>query len=338
MSYRGKDVSGYGQPQELAVSTGIVVNNNDKHQKSRFQVRIEGHEDDIMRNPDKTLQWFSALVPDGVNGGQGTNPRYQPGEEVVCMRLPGSEEWVIIGSKRREDPYEGEEADVNPYTLDGNESEKSPPPQRKERNTGWDITPTEKGGEGGGTTKLARKYRRKREQSKKVQGEEETRPEEGSNTKRNRIRYAGAGWASDYLSIAKDLEFDDTQDPSKFIEKKIQNKGAAIPEILNMVQNLKKVDDKNNPEATQAVGAGNYGNFLGQLAGLFSGLQQQSQQQQQQSQEEEEKEQEQQRQRDRAAELELLMAKGYLDANGNPTALAEADGVDTGRVQVEVNV
>ena len=299
MSFRGDDISGFPNQSQFGIFRAEVVNCNDEHQKCRFQCRMIGHEADEMGHPDKNLQWYTPMSEGSAHRGMGKNPMYKPGDQVYCMQ--DGRNRVIVGAVRKADPYEGEMADVNPYTLDGKASPKSPPGQEEERNAGWDRPPSQKK-----TTREARQASRRRHEDKATQGQKKTK----NVYNRTAHRYG------DKLSIGKDIAFKDTdqQNTMKTIQDKIQNSGHAVPELLPMVETLRKVDGGSNPPAIPAVGAGQYASFIGSLASYFSGLSQASQKQEQKSDKEEKEQARQDEQLALAYEYALQEEEGTIEA------------------------
>ena len=70
-------------------------------------------------------------------------------------------------------------------------------------------------------------------------------------------------------------KFDNQKDAQKFIKNSINNQGAFIPTALQMIQNLKKVGNGQNPNSIKAVGAGNFAQAQKDIAKHFSSQNQQ---------------------------------------------------------------
>jgi len=298
MSFRDDDISGFPHKSQFGMFRVEIVNVNDEHQKCRFQCRMIGHEQDQMGHPDENLQWYTAMVPDSTHRGMGPNPMYKPGDQ--CYAFQEGRNRILCGSVRKADPYEGEEADVNPYTLDGTASPKSPKGEEEDRETNWrPKRPGEKN-----TTTEARMAQRGREEDKATQGQKKTK----NIYNRTAHRYG------DKLSIGKDIAFKDTdlQNTMKTIQDKIQNSGHAVPELLPMVETLRKVDGGSNPPAIPAVGAGQYSSFIGSLSKYFSGLSQAAKKQEQKSDKEEKEQRRQEAQLDLANQYALEEEQGTL--------------------------
>lgn len=292
-SSRDRHISGYPDLGDFYIFKAEVINNKDDHQKCRFQCRMIGHETDETTMPDEELQWYSPMTPETSHRGMGYNPRYVPGDQVYCLQF--GDERIILGSARKENPYEGEEADVNPGTLDGTASQKSPPPGQNDRNNGWDRWPSEKT-----TTRQAREGRRKREDSAVKKGQEKT----PNPFKRTASRFLGG----EFLSIGKDLTWDNQENPMKFIKSSIQNKGAVVPEMLEMVETLRTKPGKSNPHPIQAVGAQNYMNFIKNLKSYFDKFQKQEQKKQREKDEE-------LKEKEKEDEESLLVAQAIINEN-----------------------
>jgi len=286
---RDRKISGYPSLGDIQMFVAEVVANKDEHAKSRFRCRMVGHESDQINVPDETLPFYSAVTPETAHRGMGYNPRYVPGDKVICLQF--GEERFIIGATRKETPYEGEEADVNPWTLDGNASPKSPQAEKNDKQRGWSKEPSEKK-----TTQEARESKRTRQQSKKEQGESQNPNTHGRKSTR----------FMDNLSIGKDNIFDNSTNPMQYIQSRIQNNGAVVPQMLQMVQQLKKKPRNTNPHAIQAVGAQNYMQFIQGLAKYFSSIKDASQKEKQRQEEEKKTEEEKARE-----EAEMRLAEQY---------------------------
>ena len=297
MSFRDKDdVSGYTNPQDPLIFRARCISNKDDTNKGRFRCRMD-HQNDEINHADEKLEYFQCLTPETSFKGLGYNPRYVNGDELVCIKINGQN--FILGSSRamgEEGDPEGEKSGINPWTLDGNASPKDGPAcQESGGKCGWQgqDKPTQIH-ETPPSYLTAFGY----EEDKAKQGREKTKNEYGNRV----LRYKDPQKA---LSIARSQKFDDSQQVMDFIEKRIQNKGAALEEILPMLQSLKKVNGKNNPPAIQAVGPQNYIKFIGQLTSFFPALAKASKQQKQDNKEEEEKQKREQEQLERAYELLL---------------------------------
>jgi len=299
MSFRDKDdVSGYTNPQDPLIFRARCISNKDDSQKGRFRCRMD-HQNDEIAHADEKLEFFTPLSPDTTFQGMSglPNPRYVNGEELVCIKINGQN--FILGSCRamgEEGNPEGEKSHINEWTLDGNASPKDGLAEQEDPQRGWrggPDNPTQ-----AHTTRQSYAWKFQPEEDKATQGREKTKNEYGNRV----LRYKDPQKA---LSIARSQKFDDSQQVMDFIEKRIQNKGAALEEILPMLQSLKKVNGTNNPPAIQAVGPQNYIKFVGQLTSFFPALAKASKQQKQDNKEEEEKQKREQEQLERAYELLL---------------------------------
>lgn len=264
MSNQNRSGKEHGFPNlsDFGISIAELVRNNDDPLKSpdRYRCRVVGHEADEVNMPDDDLPFYTAMRSgESSHRGKGKNTRYLPGDKVIVMTI-GNDRY-IMGSFPAADPQSGEESDTNPYTQDSTASPKSTPPKNKDPFFGWaGRLPSAKK-----TTREARLSNIKREGSFKDKAEKESR----NKYNRTAARFKDA----DFLSIASEIPFDNTQNPMEFIKKKIGNKGAAMPSMLEMVNTLKeKVDGSSNPHAIQAVGAGNYVNFISQFSSFFKDL------------------------------------------------------------------
>ena len=299
-SDRDRHISGYPALGDIQIFRAEVINNNDEKQKSRVQCRMIGHETDLINMPDEKMQWYSLLTPETAHRGMGYNPRYVPGDQVYCLQF--GDERIILGAVRKEEPYEGEEADVNPYTLDGSSSPKSPPDETQDRNKGWQqglrsekIKTTED------KTEYSRQSRRNRVESKKEQGEKKSK----------NIYERTANRFGNNLSIGKDIPFNNGKNPMQFIQDRIQNNGAIVPEMLQMVETLRKQKSENeNPHAIQAVGAGNYASFITNLANYFKNLKTKQQKEEDENDEDIKREEEQD-------EADMAMALAIMEEEKN---------------------
>lgn len=319
----------HGAQQFPNMTIAEIVSNVDNKSdgQNRFRIRLIGHEGDLARVQDKDLVYATTCTPETALRGCGYNPRYQPGDRCLVWKSADGT-WVVLGALRnqyRADQEGGQQGsggggmnqgqvsgDVNPHTLDGGLSPKDPPARNQERQMGWrPEIPTETARDGIGSTIIERQLKRNFEQSKKVQAEEYSNPD----NRRPRLRFMDD---DQFKSIGQfPAYFDNTQDPSAYIQKEVQNKGAAIPEILPMLQNLKRVNGKQNPEAIVAVGPGNYTAFIGQLQSFFSALFQKQKKDKKDSQKQNEEQERLEAQLDRAYELLLLEEQGLIDEEGN---------------------
>jgi hypothetical protein len=283
---RDRKISGYPSLGDIQMFVAEVVNNKDEHQKSRFRCRMIGHEKDTINVPDETLPFYSALTPETAHRGMGYNPRYVPGDKVICLQF--GDERLIVGAMRKNDPVEGEDADVNPATLDGSSSHHSPADESNDRERGWDQNPSSKK-----TTEEARRAKRRREGSKKTQGESKAKSPHGRTIAR----------FMDKLSIGKDLPFDNQKNAMQFIQNKINNSGAVVPEMLKMVEQLRTKPAGTNPHAIMAVGPQNYMQFVSNLSKYFTQIATLFQQQQEKNKQTEEEKQREEEQMNKANEL-----------------------------------
>ena len=294
-SNKDRNISGYPNLGDFQIFRAEVINNNDEKQKSRVQCRMIGHETDLINMPDEDMQWYSLMTPETAHRGMGYNPRYVPGDQVYCLQF--GDERIILGAVRKEDPYEGEEADVNPWILDGSSSPKSPPDESSDKNKGWQQglrSETIKTRED--KTEYSRQSKRNRQESKKIQGESKAK----NIYNRNKNRFG------DNLSIGKDIPFDNSKNPMKFIQNRIQNNGAVVPEMLSMVETLRTKSETANPGAIPAVGAQNYINFIKNLTKYFDRLKTEDQKKKDEQDEELQNEKEKDEEDIAAAEAELF--------------------------------
>ena len=269
----------------------------------------------MINHDDDKLEYFTPLTMDGVQNGTGANPRYTNGEELVCIKMNGQN--FILGAVRAmgmEGQPDGPESGINPRTLDGDQNLKDPMSEQEDSDRGWGSpNPTEVH-----DTIQSFTHTMRYQEDKATQGREKTKNEYGNKA----LRYKDKNKA---LSIARGAEsrFDNSQQVMDFIEKTVQNKGAALPEILPMLQSLKKVDGMNNPPAIKAVGPQNYIKFVGQLTSFFPALAKAAKQQVKDNKKEEEKQKREEEQLRLAHELlleELQANAGEVDITEESTS------------------
>jgi len=272
MSSEPRNPHGYSDQFQLREVWARVVNAQDPQKAGRYQIRIFGDQDNLIEIPDNQLVWASCMRTGfSSHRGMGLTAKYVPGDTVLVKIING--QYIIQGSFMKEATVTGEKADQNPMVLDGTDSWKSPPPKNEDNFMGWlnDIP-------GRLTSTLSvidDKQSRRRTESKKSQGERNSKPKKGSNKGRSNSRFASA----DHASIGKDIPFDNTQDFFKTIEQ-IGNRSSVFPSMLNMVNTLRQKSGSSNPSAISAIGADNYMQFIGQLQGFFPELVKKFQQQQ----------------------------------------------------------
>lgn len=270
MSRRGanpldpQDAMGWGG---VRISQGIVVNVKDDPEKAgRAQIRLIGDESDEQDIPDKQLIWARPMTPTTSPNlkGVGTSARLLPGSVVMVLRTggPAAQEHIILGTVGRGE--KDDKTDTNPAVHGKGETFKSPPPESQELPQSW---PTGKLASDITTTREAIQTNdgsRKREEDKVAQGQKK-RKAGGSGKERTTARFLGDGHAS----IGADIPWDKAQNPKETIQGKINNKSAAVPSFLPMIEQLKQVKSGMNPNSIQSVGAGNLMGALQSLAKLF---------------------------------------------------------------------
>ena len=97
----------------------------------------------------------------------------------------------------------------------------------------------------------------------------------------------------------------------QFIQDRIQNNGSIVPEMLQMVEQLRKGKSENeNPHAIQAVGAGNYASFITNLTSYFKNLKTKQQKEEDENDEDIKREEEQD-------EADLAMALQIMNEEDN---------------------
>ena len=301
-----RNIQGYQKSSGMTFAYATVVSDDNPDKRGQWQIRLDSELNE-MKMPPEDLMWAHELSSGHSRmGGSGMNGQYPPGSRVLCMIMPGDDgdQRIIMGGMAASDPPKDEgggggsvserkRADYNPGMQDGTASEKHPPNSDNSKTFGWDTYPYDKAGE---LMQRLEFWQHNREESKR---------EQGQNNSRNQYDQM-AGQKMETLSIGKDIKFDNSQNPMEFIEKKIQNSGAALPEILKMVEQLRNVKGGSNPPAIQAVGPQNYTKFLGQLSAFFPSLQKSDKQQAQQSDDQKKEDDRLQKQLERALELALL--------------------------------
>lgn len=258
---KGKStVHGYQNQNEPLFQVATVVSNSKDPLKSpdRYQCRINGDESDTVNMPDEDLQFYTAMRS-GESSilGKGKSTRILPGDQCIIARI--GNERIILGTISAADPQSGETSDTNPYTQNHTSSPKSTPARTESKTFGLPELRSEIT-----STTQALKKQIKREGSFKKKAEEKSK----NKYNRTAARFKDA----EFLSISSEIPFDNTQNPMKFIKDKIGNKGSVFPSMLDMVQQLKDKPDSWNPNAIQAVGGGNYAQFISQFSSFFKDL------------------------------------------------------------------
>lgn len=292
---------GYSDSNNAQEVRARIINAQDPQKAGRYQVRIFGDQDNIIEIPDKQLVWASCMR-NGFSShrGMGLTAMYKPGDVVLVKIING--QYIIMGSFGNEETVEGEKADQNPMVLDGTSSWKSPPSKNEDSFCGWlNNWPSEL------TTTLAvlnNQQARRRDDSKKSQGESKCKPNSGSNKGRSNARFLNTAHAS----IAK-LPYDRGQDFKKPLDR-INNKSSVFPTMLDMVDTLRNKPNGSNPTAINSVGPQNYVKFISDLQSYFPELVKLFQKFADSSAKEE---QEQQRQEKQLREANLLARKQEME-------------------------
>ena len=257
-----KRTQGYIDPTQQTEFMAEVVYNKDDVSHNRFQCRMIGHEADTITIPDSDLPWYTPIIPDGVGGGTGYNPRYLPGDIVICKKI--GEERFIVGAVRRDSPDTPDERKhVNPTVKDGTASAKHRPPASTDTSFGWTgKIPTEaiqsQSDAGGDRTTYARdSVKHKRNKSKIAQGQNESKNQFGRTSSKSK--------AGVEKSIGRQNKFDNGRNAMQFIKNRINNNGSVVPSLLDAVENLRSIAPGTNPDAIVAVGASTFAGLLQQL-------------------------------------------------------------------------
>lgn len=257
-----RPTSGYIDSSQQTTYIAEVVNNKDDVAKNRFQCRMIGHESDTISIPDSDLVWHTPITPDGVGGGTGYNPRYLPGDKVICMKM--GEDRFIIGAYRADSPeIPKEKRQTNPSAEDGTASNKHRLPASTDQHFGWKgKIPTEAiqsvSDVGGDRTHYARNnVEHQRNKSKISQGQNESKNQFGRTSSKSK--------AGVEKSIGRQNKFDNGRNAMQFIKNRINNNGSVIPSLLDAVENLRSIAPGTNPDAIVAVGASTFAGLFQQL-------------------------------------------------------------------------
>lgn len=235
---------------------------NGEPKKMRVRARIIGLQDDTTKIPDETLPWYDVLVP---STSQGTSPYYKPGMQIWIHTLGGAAGTTATA-------YAGEKIDYYPqnaamqgedkkfktssnedYPPPGQEGEQVPTKSKK------DVTKDK-------TTQQSREQDHPYIWAPTVKNRQKD-PEQNFQTQENRFKEKKIKYAED--KTVGTHKFDNAKDAQKFIKNTINNQGAFIPTALQMIQNLKKVGNGQNPNSIKAVGAGNFFQALKDIAKHF---------------------------------------------------------------------
>ena len=230
----------------------------------RAQCRILGEQDDQGRIPDYLCQWFDVKVPPT---SFQTTPYLRPGDMVIIDDYggsPGSMAGAYISDKTNWYP-------PSP-TLQGESPSKSwlvpnlndlPEPRKDSEKRAWWP-----GYEIVNDTKTAQSSEHKHSRIKSTQ-ESHEKPRQGLNRfDEKRTRYVAEKTTGAH-------KYDTGKDAQKFIQQSINNEGAFVPSALQMIQQLKKLGNGQNPNSINAVGAGNFFSGLQQLKQHYSKQKQQ---------------------------------------------------------------
>lgn len=275
-NYNNPGILGYNDG--LIIATAEIINvKDDPEQAGRARIRLIGHHSDLIRIPDDQLPWARVMTSTsgaGLSGAGVGTTGLLPGSRVKVL-VEGNNDYTIIGA------MPGEQ-DIHPMIRGSENTDNGAP---LERGHGWNGQNASEVKE----TREARKQKRRRGKSKVDQGQKEAKSVSG--------RTAAKDLGSNFLSIGRNLVFDQSQNAQKFIQDKIQNKAAVVPQALQMIEQLKKVGGS-NPTAIQSVGAGNLMGAMQMLSKLFK--------KKQKSQEEEQREEEMMKQIEEEMQKEQL--------------------------------
>ena len=264
--FRENDLTGGYNNIRLQAQIVKVKDDKGPDGKSTFraQVRILGLQDDQGRIQDETLQWMDVQVPPTA---MQTTPYLRPGDMVMVANYggaPGSMTSAYIEGKTNWYP-------PSP-TLQGESPSKSwlvpdlkdlPEPRKDSEKRAWwpnyDIV---------NDTQTQQSSEHKHSRIKSTQ-ESHEKPRQGKNRfDEKRTRYVAEKTTGAH-------KYDTGKDAQKFIQQSINNEGAFVPSALQMIQQLKKLGNGQNPNSINAVGAGNFMSGLQQLKQHYSKQKQQ---------------------------------------------------------------
>lgn len=238
---------------------------NGEPPKMRVRARINGLQDDTNKIPDNMLPWYDVDVP---NAPPNASPYYKPGMWVWVENIGGAAGTTATAFVTGKADYypvspsmQGEEGPLKVASIDD-----FPPPdknnQKSPRPTVAGSDPTE-----ATTTQESRQndypYTNTPQHKKRS-----TDPEQNFQRQENEFKERNIKFAEDLTTGAH--KFDYQRDAQKFIKNTINNQGAFIPTALQMIQNLKKVGNGQNPTAVASVGAGNLSAAKSAISNYYS--------------------------------------------------------------------
>jgi hypothetical protein len=216
--------------------------------KMRARVRLVGLQDDYNSIPDTMLPWYDIVVPPN---SQGRSPYLKPGTQVLVTNFGGAAGTTATAYVTAITDFypptpsmQGEEGPIKVPSIDtipppGKNSQRAPRPVV----AGYDTTEDN-------TTQQSREKDHSYAHKKR-----NTDPEQNFHKQMNEFEERGIKFANDKTTGLH--KFDNQGDAQKFIKNSINNQGAFMPTALQMIQNLKKVGNGQNPTAVASVGAGN---------------------------------------------------------------------------------
>jgi hypothetical protein len=250
---------------DRTTNKALVVSIDDPLKQGRVKIRVIGHMDNEIDVPDEKLPWVKPILGPESSSLQtaAVSHRYMPGSMVTCEKM--GEDWTINGSI----PNDNEQQQSLPPAYQGHEASDKV----------WDIMQMSTIQKGDGSHGLGRplgdiykikttkEARQLRDQAGKLAKRTKETVEHSINGVPTPGRY-------NYRTAAKDPDggtiggvLSGGADAQQFIKDTIQNKSAVVPNMLDAMQNLKKVSG--NPTSINSIGAGNFQQIIGQLQQLF---------------------------------------------------------------------
>lgn len=245
---------------------GLVVNVQDPLKAGRVQIRVVGKMDDENAIPDEKLPWVKVMNGTGTSSLQTSTTTHGllPGSMVYVEAYgEGGQDYMIKGTIPSDN--KGKNQTIHPATQGKGATDNIFEYTEYENKThGWgknlgELVKNK-------TTKEARKIRDTLDRNSKRSAEPvaESRdkasiPKHYGSRKTTKDGGKGSGTIGTFKFSGKDAQ--------KFIQDKIQNKSAIVPNALSALQNLKKVTG--NPSSIQSIGASNFTSILSQLSQWF---------------------------------------------------------------------
>jgi hypothetical protein len=267
--------------QGTPTAQALVVDIMDPEKTGRVKIRVVGHMDDQQAIPDDKLPW--------VKVGGGTDTAQMQGSSKTNGLLPGSMV-SVEGTGQAGSEYSIKHA--LPNDRKANQNDSMPKPAKGKEGGGG-------GGGGGGQDQTHKDDDRHNQQFGWGQGLQqvvENKTTQGAmklrdNANRNQNRTAEPvkesrdkaktpkhyGERANSKDAGKDsgtigtFKWNQEKNAQKDIKSNIQNKSAVVPNALDAMEQLKKVEPDSCPESKQSIGQQNFSQIMSQLSSWFGG-------------------------------------------------------------------